>query len=109
MGHPLKAYILVPDDIPLGFAMVAVAHAGAALILQMEPGTGWDDEDFHTWLRDSFKKVVCKVTREQFEKAKETTFHYLLTESSLGGKEVALVFKPRMEWPDAFKTFPLYR
>ena len=35
--------------------------------------------------------------------------HVVLTESALGGQEVAIVFKPRHEWPKMFKFLRLYR
>jgi hypothetical protein len=35
--------------------------------------------------------------------------HVILTESALGNQEVAIAFKPREEWPKAFKFFKLYR
>lgn len=33
----------------------------------------------------------------------------VLTESALDGREVAIVFKPREEWPKMFKFLRLYR
>jgi hypothetical protein len=33
----------------------------------------------------------------------------VLTESALGNEEVAIVFKPRKEWPKMFKFFRLYK
>lgn len=104
----LKTYILVKEDVDIGHAMVAVAHAGAILIL--EGHTADATPTFMAWLKDSFKKVVCKVNSEQFHKAAQAAENrYIVTESSLGGKEVAIVFQPREEWPEMFKTFPLYR
>ena len=55
-----------------------------------------------------FYKAVCKVTDEEFERAKECPDHIVVTESALGGAEVALAFKPRDEWPKAFKFLRLY-
>ena len=56
-----------------------------------------------------FRKAVCKVSEEEFEKAKGVADHVVLTESALDGQEVAIAFKPREEWPKAFKFYPLYR
>ena len=35
--------------------------------------------------------------------------HVVLTESALGGQEVAIAFKPRREWPKAFRFLRLYK
>ena len=102
-------YILVLDTVPIGLAINSAAHAGAAAVLTWE----YLDDDtpdpvFEEWLT-SFKKVVCKVTQEEFEAARAYPEHILLTESALEGAPVALVFKPREEWPKAFKFYKLYR
>jgi peptidyl-tRNA hydrolase len=107
----LKAYILVADDIDLGHAMVAVAHAGSILILSgLEPTGAWkNDEAFVRWYAHSFKKVVCKVTRDQLAAAVRDVEHrVIVTESSLANMMVAAVFKPREHWPEELKRFPLY-
>jgi hypothetical protein len=35
--------------------------------------------------------------------------HVILCEAALGGQEVAVAFKPRAEWPRAFKFYRLYK
>ena len=100
----MKMYILVRDDVPLGFAIVAAAHASLAAYLKFR-----DSDEVRTWLDGSFFKAVCKVTDKEFENAKQVADHVVLTESALGGREVALAFKPREEWPKMFKFFKLYR
>lgn len=52
---------------------------------------------------------MCKVTDDAFERAKEAPDNVVLTESALGGQEVAIAFKPRAEYPKAFRFFKLYR
>lgn len=74
-------YILVRESIPPGFAILAAAHASLA---------------------------GC-VSDEEFERAKEVEDHVVLTESALGGQEVALAFRPREEWPKAFNFYRIYR
>jgi hypothetical protein len=61
------------------------------------------------WVVESFKKVICLVNDSEFEKAKEFEDFVLMTESSLGGRETALVFCPREEYPKAFKFYKLYK
>lgn len=100
----MKMYILVRDDIPLGFAMVAVAHASLAGYLRFQ-----DEPEVREWLAGPFFKAVCKVNAKEFQKAKLVADHVVLTESTLGDQEVAIVFKPRHEWPRMFQFLKLYR
>lgn len=100
----MKMYILVKDDIPLGFAMVAVAHASLAGYLKFQ-----DTAEVKEWLSGPFFKAVCKVNSKEFEKAKQVPDHVIITESALDNREVAIVLKPREEWPRMFKFLRLYR
>ncbi|MNW04212.1 hypothetical protein D3C71_2002710 [compost metagenome] len=52
---------------------------------------------------------MCKVNATEFDNAKQVADHVVLTESALDGREVAIVFKPREEWPKMFKFLRLYR
>lgn len=97
-------YILVKAGIPVGFALVAVAHASLAAYLKFA-----ESAEIKAWLSGPFYKTVCQVDAAQFEQAKGFADHVLITESALGGAEVALAFKPREEWPKAFRFYPLYR
>ena len=100
----MKMYILVRDDVPLGFAMVAVAHASLAGYLEFK-----DTPEVAEWLAGPFRKAVCKASAQEFENAKAVPDHVVLTESALGGREVAVVFRPRQDWPKMFKFLKLYR
>ena len=101
----MKMYILLKDTVPLGLAVTAAAHAGTTAALKWQ-----NHPDFQEWLK-SFKKVTCSVGPEQFENAKRTRDHVVLTESSLNGEETAIVFLPRKEedWPSSFRYYKLYR
>jgi peptidyl-tRNA hydrolase len=77
----MKMYILVRDDIPLGFAMVAVAHASLAGYLRFK-----DEPEVREWLAGPFFKAVCKVNAKEFENAKHVADHVVLTESALGDR-----------------------
>jgi hypothetical protein len=99
----MKQYILVKDSVPLGFAMAGVAHASLGGYLQFK-----DTAEVKEWLSGPFNVAVCKVTAAEFEKAKLVPDNVVITESRLGGAETCLVFRPRAEWPKAFKFFPLY-
>jgi len=100
----MKMYILVRDDIPLGFAMVAVAHASLAAYLKFR-----DAPQTAQWLDGPFFKAVCKANAKEFENAKQVEDHVVLTESALDGREVAIAFRPREEWPKMFKFLRLYK
>jgi len=97
-------YILVKESVPLGLAMTAAAHASLAGYLKFK-----DTDEVTKWLSDVFYKVVCKVNEHEFFKAKEVEDNLVLTESALGNEEVAIVFKPREEWPKMFKYLRLYK
>jgi hypothetical protein len=100
----MKMYILIKDSVPLGYAMVAAAHASLAAYLKFQVC-----EEVKQWLAGPFRKAVCRVRAEDFEKAKAVEDHVVLSESALDGQEVAIAFRPREEWPKSFKYFSLYR
>ena len=97
-------YILVKEDVAVGHALVAVAHASLAAYLKFR-----DASETVAWLAGPFYKAVCRVNDKEFEKAKEAGDYVVITESKLDDAEVALAFKPREEWPKNFKFFRLYK
>ena len=99
-----KMYILVREDIPLGYAILAASHASLACYLKYQ-----HDSDVQEWISGPFFKVVCKVGPEEFERAKRVEDCVVLTESALEDQEVAVAFKPREDWPKMFRFFKLYR
>ena len=100
----MKMYILIRESVPLGFAVLGAAHASLACYLKFK-----DAPEVATWLSGPFYKVVCKVSDEEFEKARGVEDHVILTESAMSGQEVAIAFKPREEWPKPFKFYRLFR
>jgi peptidyl-tRNA hydrolase len=100
----LKMYILIREAVAPGFAVLAAAHASLAAYLKFK-----DSPEVAEWLSGPFYKAVCRVTDEEFERAKSFEDHVVLTESALQGQEVAIAFKPRREWPKAFRFFRLYK
>ena len=100
----MKMYILVKENVPLGSAIVAAAHASLAAYLKYQ-----DSPEVRQWLAGPFYKVVCKVSEGEFERAKSESDHVVITESALDNQEVALAFKPRQEWPKAFRYLRMYR
>lgn len=100
----MKMYILIRESLDPGRAIVAAAHASLAAYLRFR-----ETPEVAEWLSGPFRKVVCRVTDAELEQAKSFADHVVLTESSLGGAEVALAFKPRAEWDKAFQFYRLYR
>jgi len=99
----LKMYILVRDDVPVGNAMVAVAHASLAAYLAFR-----ETQEVADWLAGSFRKVVCMVNAKEFANAKAVEDKLVLTESALDDREIAIAFKPRTVWPRMFNLLRLY-
>ncbi len=99
----MKMYILIKQDVPAGIAVVAAAHASLAAYLRFH-----ETAEVEAWLKGPFYKTVCSVNEQEFEAAKSVPDHVVITESSLGAREVALAFKPREQWPKPFRYFRLY-
>ena len=57
MEQKLKMYILVKEDIPLGKAVVGIAHASLACYLKFQR-----TEEVEQWLSRPFYKTVCNLT-----------------------------------------------
>jgi peptidyl-tRNA hydrolase len=99
----MRMYILVRESIPIGYAMVAVAHASLAVYFQFK-----DTPEMEKWMAGTLNKMVCKVSDQEFEEAKSVPDGLVITEAALKGAEVALAFKPRDTWPKAFQHYRLY-
>ena len=100
----LRMYILVREAVPVGFAVLAAAHASLAAYLKFR-----DSPEVAEWLAGPFYKTVCRVSDEEFARAKETADHVVITESALDGQEVAIAFKPRAEYPKSFRFLKLFK
>ena len=96
-------YIVVKNNVPDKFVPVITAHASLACYKKFE-----DDERMVTWINGIFKKVVCSVNENEFDRLKEVPDFILLTESALENKEVCLAFCPREEYPKAFKFLKMW-
>lgn len=102
----MKMYICIKDDLPVGIAMNSAAHAGLMCHLKFS-----EDLDYLDWLDKSFKKVTCAVTPAEFSMLKEVSDSFVVTESRLDGKEVAVVLKPRNDndWPEFVNLLKLWK
>ena len=99
----MKMYILIKESAPVGLAIVAAAHASLAAYLAFA-----ETSEVKEWLSGPFRKVVCMVSDAEFDEAAKYEDRVVLTESALGGQEIALAFRPRRHWPDRFRRFRLY-
>lgn len=103
-AKPSKMYILIMDDVPVGHAINSAAHASLACYVKFA-----HLPDMQNWLNESFKKVTCKVTKEQFFQAQNIADKYIvITESALDHKVMAIAFAPRETWDPFFKTLALW-
>ena len=100
----MKMYILVKELVLPGIGIVSVAHASLAVYLKYQ-----DRPEMKEWLDSSFRKVVCKVNDEEFERAKSVQDHVILTESKLDNQEISIAFLPRKEWPKMFQFLRLWK
>lgn len=100
-----KMYICIKSWVPTGHALNIAAHAGLIGWLEFQhlPET-------QEWLKESFKKVTCVVSDEEFEELKKVQNHKVITESRLDNDEVGIVFAPRRkeDWPPIMKTLRLW-
>jgi peptidyl-tRNA hydrolase len=98
-------YILVLNNVPLGHAMNSAAHASLACYKKFET-----DPDVIDWFENSFKKVTCKVSKQELLKAMSEEGKFVkITESALGGALTSVAFCPRKTWHKCFSYLPLYK
>lgn len=104
----LKAYILIKDTAPIGLGINAASHCG--FLLNKLNGC----DNFKEWEKNSFRKVTCLVTNEQFEEAMAMTNpcdRIVFVENDWDGHEtepMGVVFAPKYSFPDFFRSFKLH-
>jgi len=100
-----KEYILIKENVPPYFVPVICAHA--SLIAHLE----WHAVPYYQyWLAHSFRKAVCSISEEDFEKVRFWPIaKRIVTESALGGKDVAIVLAPTKELPEEVRKFALWK
>ena len=100
----MKMYIAIKEWVPTGYAVNCAAHAGLIGWLSFQ-----EHQDTQDWLKNSFKKVTCIVTEEEFIELKKIEHSKIITESRLENDEIGIVFAPRKEWPPIMKTLRLWK
>lgn len=92
MSQPskIKQYIVLRHEIPPSVATIGVAHGVLGAYLK------WKDEPIvQQWVSGIFYKVICQARNlEEFEAVKKWPDGLQITESSLNGLCIAVVFKP---------------
>lgn len=110
----LKMYICIKKSIP-SHKVLGAAHGVLMAHLKFSHTTAFEHGKWYSeWLKNSFRKVICEVTDEEFNQLKELDdfkmgWAIVVTESALDNQEIAIVFCPRPAWPKCFKYFPLLK
>ena len=95
-----------PSDTPADIVPLIAAHTAMGTSKKFELNL-----NMLRWYGSELQKtVICKVTPEQFETAKEYGEYFALTEvhhQELG--ELGLGFRVEKEYPKFFKFLPLYK
>lgn len=103
-----KLYICVHEDFPDYMTPTLVAHTmlGAHLVLQ-------DIYSYDVWLKQSFKKVVCRVNQKEFDKICALPVVYIGYEKhTMDGKPSCVIPAPyldRNEMPSVLKFAKLWK
>lgn len=101
----MKMYIFVKDSVPDNFVPVCVAHASLSVHLKFSQS----NPSYLDWLNNSFKKVVCGVSENNFNQLKGLYDYVVLTESNLDNNETVIAFRPFKSDPNIFKMFKLWK
>jgi len=103
----MKMYILMLDEVPDASAPVMAAHSSLMCYDRYRA-----DRFMTEWFYTSFKKVVCRVSREEFNKARKDCDKSVITkESNLDYMECSITFcpRPKEDYPPFFRSLPLWK
>ena len=100
--RPLKQYLLLKESIPVGWAILAIAHAAIKSYNEFK-----EHPDTREWL-SCFRKVVVKVSDKELDEAKNYDDFVVYSDEDYGSDELVLAFRPRREWPKFFRRLKLY-
>ena len=84
-----KMYIAVLDEVPDYMVPTLVAHSVINAHIKFEK-----DADYQDWLKNSFKKVVLRVNRKEFEKISLMDCWLGHENTTLGGEKSCAVVCP---------------
>jgi len=99
----MRMYILVRSKSPKGWGVNGVGHVALMCYLKFkkDPRMKW-------WLKNSFRKVTCLVSDEEFKLAKKAGDYVVFVEDDLDDMPLTMAFCPRKEYPCFFNGFKLY-
>jgi len=100
----LKEYIFVLDTVDDHMVPVVVAHAVLSAHRHFE-----NIPEYKHWLRESYKKCVCKVNQAEMNRIMKEEQVSLTTERNYGMTIVAAVLCPRFEYPNVVKYAKLWK
>ena len=100
----LKLYIAVLDNFPDYMTPTLVAHSMLSAHLLFEENTS-----YKAWLKDTFRKVVVRVSSKEFAKiATLEDVHIGSENNTLGGQAACIVVCPREDNPNVLKYAKLW-
>lgn len=100
----LKMYIAVLDEVPSFMVPTLVAHSVLSAHMRFYSPHGESLNQYNNWFYNSYKKVVLKVNRKEFDKIKVLDDVHLGHENTtLGGIPTCIVVCPRAEYPNVLK------
>lgn len=88
-----KMYIAVLDEAPDYMVPTLVAHSAIAAHIKFNTPRRWEGaalsefETYLDWLENSFRKVVLRVNRREFDKIRETLVHHAGHENTICNAE----------------------
>ena len=104
----MKLYIAVLDEFPDYMTPTLVAHSVLAAHLKFQ-----DNLSYQKWLNESFRKVVVRVNKKEFDKISQLPFVHLGHElHTLDGKDACIVVCPyenKDEIPKVLKCAKLWK
>lgn len=98
-----RLYFAVLDTVDLGHQILSVAHGTLMAHLRFSGNPEYED-----WLKNSFRKCVCRVNAKEFDKLKHLDDVVVVTEMALDNQEIAVVICPRKEYPNVVKYMKLF-
>lgn len=109
----LKLYIAVLEEVPDHMVPVLVAHAVMGAHAKFNPGSQvYSDYEYfyREWYTHSFKKVVLRVNRKEFDKISALEDVYLAHENTtLDGEKSCAVVSPRYDIPNVLKFAKMWK
>lgn len=100
-----RMYILVKEEYPPSVAINSAAHGSMGAYI------AWNGEpEFDGWLKDSYRKITCKVTPQQFKTIEKVLAKTGLkkleqTEGRLDKAHILTVIYPMVPTQPEYKAF----